>query len=81
MNLFRHRLETPLGGMIAATDDAGRLACLMFEDYERSFRSSLDARYDNHVLNDAPTPNRLEAALRQYFLGEKSAVEIGRAHV
>ena len=64
------RLQTPIGIALLVTDADGALRALDWEDYELRLRQLLRLQYGATVLQDAPAPHDIRAALTGYFKGD-----------
>jgi methylated-DNA-[protein]-cysteine S-methyltransferase len=64
------RLQTPIGIALLVTDADGVLRALDWEDYEPRLRQLLRLQYGATVLQDAPAPDDVRAALTGYFSGD-----------
>jgi methylated-DNA-[protein]-cysteine S-methyltransferase len=64
------RLQTPIGIALLVTDADGALRALDWEDYELRLRQLLRLQYGATVLQDAPAPDDVRAALTGYFEGD-----------
>jgi methylated-DNA-[protein]-cysteine S-methyltransferase len=64
------RFETPIGAALLVTDDQGFLRGLDWSDCEERLRRLLRLHYGKMVLNDAPAPRAITAALADYFAGD-----------
>ncbi|AMO98067.1 methylated-DNA--protein-cysteine methyltransferase [Collimonas arenae] len=75
MNLFLHRITSPLGTILLVTDAEDRVRALDFDDYETRMRSLLSTHYGHYDLTPATIPSRAEPALQRYFAGELHALQ------
>ena len=64
------RLQTPIGIALLVTDAGGALCALEWEDFELRLRQLLRLQYGATVLQDAPAPDDIRAALTGYFKGD-----------
>ena len=64
------RLQTPIGIALLVTDTEGALRALDWEDHELRLRQLLRLQYGATVLQDAPAPHDIRAALTGYFKGD-----------
>jgi methylated-DNA-[protein]-cysteine S-methyltransferase len=64
------RLQTPIGIALLVTDAEGALRALEWEDFELRLRQLLRLHYGATVLQDAPAPDHIRAALTGYFKGD-----------
>ena len=64
------RLQTPIGIALLVTDAEGALCALEWEDFELRLRQLLRLQYGATVLQDAPAPHDIRAALTGYFKGD-----------
>jgi methylated-DNA-[protein]-cysteine S-methyltransferase len=64
------RLQTPIGIALLVTDGGGALRALDWEDYEARLKQLLRLHYGVVVLRDAPAPDEVKAALKEYFAGD-----------
>src|SRR5690554_2262961 len=72
--LERH--DTPLGTMLLATDEHGRLRLLNWQDYEDSVQRLLRLKYPGRdiVLRDTDQISQAMRAVQAYFDGELDAI-------
>jgi methylated-DNA-[protein]-cysteine S-methyltransferase len=70
------RLQTPIGIALLVTDADGALRALDWEDYETRLRQLLRLYYGATVLQDAPAPDELKAALKKYFAGDLDSLKL-----
>jgi methylated-DNA-[protein]-cysteine S-methyltransferase len=70
------RLQTPIGIALLVTDADGALHALDWEDYETRLRQLLRLHYGATVLQDAPAPDELKAALKKYFAGDLDSLKL-----
>jgi methylated-DNA-[protein]-cysteine S-methyltransferase len=75
MNLFLHRITSPLGVILLVTDTQDRVRALDFDDYETRMRSLLTTHYGHYTLTAATSPSGAEPALQRYFGGELDALK------
>lgn len=75
MNLFLHRVPSPIGVILLVTDSQDRVRALDFEDYELRMRSLLTTHYGHYSLSDATSPASAGPALLRYFAGELDALQ------
>ncbi|WP_211443138.1 methylated-DNA--[protein]-cysteine S-methyltransferase [Collimonas humicola] len=75
MNLFLHRVASPIGVILLVTDSQDRVRALDFEDYEPRMRSLLSTHYGHYTLSDASAPSSAEPALQRYFSGQLDALK------
>jgi methylated-DNA-[protein]-cysteine S-methyltransferase len=64
------RLQTPIGIALLVTDAEGALCALEWEDFELRLRQLLRLQYGATVLQGAPAPHDIRAALTGYFKGD-----------
>ena len=64
------RLETPIGTALLVSDDQGFLRALDWSDYEARLHRLLRRHYGDYVLEKAPAPKNIIAALTGYFAGD-----------
>lgn len=64
------RLDTPIGTALLVTDDQGFLRALDWIDYEARLHRLLRRHYGDYVLEKAPVPKDIIAALTGYFAGD-----------
>jgi methylated-DNA-[protein]-cysteine S-methyltransferase len=69
------RLQTPIGIALLVTDADGALRALDWEDYETRLRQLLRLHYGAVVLRDAPAPDELKIALKEYFAGDLDSLK------
>ena len=76
MILHRSEVASPIGRlMLVAKGDA--LVAVAFEDYEREARRWLGRRFGELQMWDHPDPAGAASALRAYFEGDLTALEVG----
>ncbi|MEO6917531.1 MAG: methylated-DNA--[protein]-cysteine S-methyltransferase [Collimonas sp.] len=75
MNLFLHRIASPIGIILLVTDSQDRVRALDFDDYEARMRTLLGTHYGHYTLSDAASPSSAEPALQRYFNGELDALK------
>ncbi|MGB7192804.1 MAG: methylated-DNA--[protein]-cysteine S-methyltransferase [Collimonas pratensis] len=75
MNLFLHRVASPIGVILLVTDSQDRVRALDFEDYEPRMRNLLGTHYGHYTLSDASSPSAAEPALQRYFNGQLDALK------
>jgi methylated-DNA-[protein]-cysteine S-methyltransferase len=75
MNLFLHRIASPLGVILLVTDAQDRVRALDFDDYAARMLSLLTAHYGHYNLTAAAAPSSAEPALQRYFAGEPDALK------
>jgi methylated-DNA-[protein]-cysteine S-methyltransferase len=68
------RLQTPIGVALIATDADGFLRALDWEDHDPRIRELLRRIYGEVVLQEAPAPKEMRAALSAYFKGDLDAL-------
>ena len=72
------RLPTPIGALLLAADDDGKLHAAEFHDYEdrmhRSLRLSTAAK-GGYVLRKGRVPANIRSRLEAYFAGELGAID------
>jgi methylated-DNA-[protein]-cysteine S-methyltransferase len=64
------RLRTPIGIALLVTDVDGALRALDWEDHEPRMRELLRLQYGAALLEEAPAPRDIRAALSRYFAGD-----------
>lgn len=71
------RLPSPVGDLLAAVDDSGRLRILDFGDYDERMRRLLRRRYgpDGVELVEGRAPAAVRDPIQAYFEGELEAVD------
>lgn len=71
------RLNTPLGIMLLANDEAGRLRIVDWQDHEQRMRELLRRQYPGQAIYLRETANRSLAAesMMSYFEGELDSLE------
>ncbi|AIY39342.1 Methylated-DNA--protein-cysteine methyltransferase [Collimonas arenae] len=75
MNLFLHRIASPIGVILLVTDSQDRVRALDFDDYEARMRTLLSTHYGHYSLSEATSPSSAEPALQRYFTGELDALK------
>jgi len=70
------RMKTPIGELVLAADEAGRLRLVDWSDREDDWRRGLRLHYgaDGFALAPASNPAGLTDAMRAYFAGELDAI-------
>lgn len=76
LHLFLDSLETPIGKLLLAADDAGRLRALDWADYEARMLRLLKLHYghDGFHLEPACNPHGLRDVMDSYFAGNVNAI-------
>lgn len=72
MNLSLHTIESPLGRLLLAGDEQGRLRALDFSATHLHRR--LGEQYGRYALSDGTWPHPAEALLARYFDGDLDAL-------
>jgi len=75
MRLSLDRYQSPIGTILLATDEAGILRALDFEEYEPRMRRLLQLHYGEVTLTAGKAPAALRRALDAYFAGDLSAFD------
>jgi methylated-DNA-[protein]-cysteine S-methyltransferase len=70
------RLQTPIGTALLVTDADGALRALDWEDFESRMRELLRLQYGAPVLQTAPAPDPIRAALEGYFAGDLDGLKM-----
>ena len=68
------RLRTPIGIALLVTDVDGALRALDWEDHEPRMRELLRLQYGTAILEEAPAPRDIRAALSRYFAGDLASL-------
>jgi methylated-DNA-[protein]-cysteine S-methyltransferase len=68
------RLRTPIGIALLVTDADSALRALDWEEYEPRMRELLRLQYGALVLEEAPAPGDIKAALTGYFAGDLASL-------
>ena len=71
---FFDTLASPVGDLLLATDEAGVLRALDFEDHEERMGRLLRRRYGAVTLTPGPAPEAVTDPIRRYFAGEFEAL-------
>lgn len=74
MRLQLDRVVSPLGEILLACDEDGRLRALDFHDYEHRMRELLRLHYGAFELVGASAPDAVTRPLRAYFAGNRAAL-------
>ena len=74
MNLFLHRIASPIGTILLVSDGKS-IRALDFGDYEERMLRLLRAHYGEVELTPAETPARFRKAIEAYFKGDLNALE------
>lgn len=69
------RVPSPIGVVLLATDDAGFIRALDFEDYEARMMRLLRLHYGAAAVREGAAPRAVAEALSRYFAGELTALE------
>jgi len=75
IHLFVDRLDSPLGDLLVAHDDAGRVRALDFADHEARMRRLLRRHVGDDHLSPTPAPRDVLRAIESYFAGDLAALE------
>jgi methylated-DNA-[protein]-cysteine S-methyltransferase len=77
LSLFIDRLDTPIGALLLAADDAGSLRALDWSDYEERMLRLLRRHYgnDGFTLEPIYNPHGLRNAIHRYFAGDLGAID------
>jgi methylated-DNA-[protein]-cysteine S-methyltransferase len=75
MKMILSDLESPLGAMLLATDEQGRVRALEFAQRRSRLHRKLREQYGTYELTDGPAPNAVADALQRYFAGELEALD------
>ena len=70
IRLFFDKLASPIGDLLLATDEAGVLRALDFEEYEERMRRILRRQYGEVILEPGPAPETVTGPIRRYFAGD-----------
>jgi methylated-DNA-[protein]-cysteine S-methyltransferase len=70
------RLQTPIGTALLVTDADGALRALDWENFESRMRELLRLQYGAPVLQTAPAPDPIRAALEGYFAGDLDGLKM-----
>jgi methylated-DNA-[protein]-cysteine S-methyltransferase len=78
LHLSLDRMETPIGEMLIVADHDGNLRAIDWTDHETRMRRLLALHYgeSGFKLEPARHPNSLTNAIRSYFAGELTAVDV-----
>lgn len=74
MHLRLDRFASPIGDILLATDDEGRLRALEFHDHEEQMHRLLRLHYGVVRLDAGPVPLAVTAPLAAYFAGDRHAL-------
>lgn len=72
--LVLSRLASPVGEILAVTDETGALRALDFHDYEPRMRRLLARHYPDPATRDGAAPQAVRGALDAYFAGASDAL-------
>ncbi len=77
LQLFIDRIQTPIGELMLAADDAGKLRAIDWTDYEERMVRFLGLHYgkDRYRLVPAHNPNGLGERMERYFAGDVHAID------
>src|ERR1700752_3419728 len=75
MKMILSDLKSPLGAMLLATDEQGRVRALEFAERRSRLHRKLREQYGAHELSEGPAPTDVATALQRYFAGELEALE------
>src|SRR5690606_23838355 len=73
---FIERMQTPLGPLLVATDEAGRIRALDWEDFESQLHRLLKAQYRGRPIEwrDRSEASKTLRTMQAYFDGEIQAI-------
>lgn len=75
MKLILSSLQSPLGGMLLACDEQGRVRALEFAQRRSRLHRNLREQYGDCEFTDGAVPGDVTAALRLYFEGDLGAID------
>ena len=77
LHLLIDRVETPIGELLLAADDSGKLRALDWADYESRMLRLLQLHYgkDGFHLEPAQNPHGLRDTINRYFAGDIDAID------
>src|SRR5437899_5673600 len=75
MKMILSGLPSPLGDMLLACDEAGRVRALEFSERRSRLHRSLKEQYGTCSLVNGASPAAVVTALTRYFAGELAAIE------
>src|SRR5258706_910398 len=70
MTMILSDVESPLGAMLLATDEQGRVRALEFAERRSRLNRRLREQYGEYQLTEGPAPTAVANALQRYFAGE-----------
>src|SRR5437763_11017698 len=78
LQLALDRIQTPIGELLIVSDDEGNLRAVDWKDYEERMNRLLRLHYGENGfrLGPARNPNGSAQALKNYFAGEISAIDV-----
>jgi methylated-DNA-[protein]-cysteine S-methyltransferase len=75
MKMILSELESPLGVMLLAADERGRVRALEFAERRLRMHRNLREQYGAYELIEGPAPTAVASALQRYFAGELEALD------
>jgi methylated-DNA-[protein]-cysteine S-methyltransferase len=75
MKMILSELNSPLGAMLLATDERGRVRALEFVERRTRLQRNLRNQYGAIELAEGPAPSTVADALKRYFTGELNALD------
>ena len=77
LQLFAHRIDTPIGDLLIVADEDGHLRATEWTDLEGRMQRLLRRHYgaEGFRINTGPAANALTDALHRYFAGELDAID------
>lgn len=75
MKMILSKLESPLGTMLLATDEQGRVRALELAERRSRLHRNLREHYGVLELTEGPAPTAVAGALQRYFAGELEALD------
>lgn len=75
MKMILSDLASPLGAMLLATDEQGRVRALELAERRSRLHRNLREQYGTYELTDGPAPTGVANALQRYFAGELEALD------
>ncbi len=75
MKMTLSDVESPLGAMLLATDEQGRVRALEFAERRSRLHRNLREQYGEYQLIEGPAPTAVANALQRYFAGALEALD------
>jgi methylated-DNA-[protein]-cysteine S-methyltransferase len=81
VSLYLHRIDSPIGELLAVTNHVQELCALQFADHHQHFTHSLHTYYHPYTLHACDAPMFLVDALTHYFNGQCDALTTLPVHM